>query len=436
MKLKENIQGKYDNKLEDANSLKSILKASPMENQNERIALKGKTKIIEKTKISNKIIQIKLFAGYSGFNSPTENPDLIYNDIVYGNTISNFEFLRFYYTQSENIPYIDIKITKVPIDFYSIQINNSLFEWYIVIEGILLNNAKFEDIKINEWVRWGFYMQKKLDDRYPKSIKISDITSNSATISWEDSTDNKSLMYQIKWRELNGTENFSEYSLVGGWIFDAKIVKNGSRYPEPTETYLGKKVYWMEFSEPELKSGKKAEGWIEIIDGNFKNVFITNIGSGYQTIPKIKFYFRKLSENKIENPKIIRLNNNNKLIIEKQNHPFQDGDFVILNLKDYKLLNKKYKILNVTINNFEIEPENIEDFPLGTFNCVKGTIELAPIENFKNSGKILPILSKNKFYLKNLIPNRVYEICVVSFFDMNLKDYSDYSKPIRFKTKG
>ena len=55
----------------------------------------------------------------------------------------------------------------------------------------------------------------------------------------------------------------------------------------------------MEFSDPELSQGYKAEGWIEIKDGNFGEVFIDNTGSGYRFIPSIELYFRKLADNTI-----------------------------------------------------------------------------------------------------------------------------------------
>lgn len=437
MSLKNNIQGTQDVRLEDANSPDAILRAAAMEN-NPNSALHGKAELLSKTKITDTVIQIELYGGTTGPFLTSTDTRIIDND-VYGDALIPYEFLRFFYTTS-GTDWIDMKITKLVSSSSASGGKGAPTTYTYTFEGILLNGADFDDIILNEDVRWSFYAQFPADNRQPSNLYVGDITSSTATFSWEDSTKNLALYHQIKYREWDGTDSAWTLSPIGGWIFGVDIKLEGARWPAATETYLGKHVYWMEFSNPELSQGYKAEGWIEIKDGNFGEVFIVNTGSGYRFIPSIELYSRKLADNTIKSNDIA--NNisfsvtGNDIDVTAISVPFQTGDKVKVdfNTSPFSELNGIYDIDNITPTSLKIlNVSNISG--LTGVLSPGGSISLAPVEKPIVPGEIIPNLSKDKYNITGLSPNSTYNITAVSYFDVEAKDFSEYSTNINFTSR-
>lgn len=437
MSLKNNIQGTRDTRLEDANNSDAILRVSPMEN-NPNSALHGKAELTGKLKITDTVIQIGLYGGTSGPFSFSTDTRIIDND-VYGDALIPYEFLRFFYT-TPGTDWIDMKVTKLTTTAISGGGKGQPTTYNYTFEGILLDGADFDDIILNEDVRWSFYAQIPEDNREPIDLYVGDITSSTATFSWEDSTKNLAFYHQIKYREWDGTDSAWTFSPIGGWVFDVDVKLEGARWPAATETYLGRNVYWMEFSDPELSQGYKAEGWIEIKDGNFGEVFIDNTGSGYRFIPSIELYFRKLADNTIKSNDIA--NNisfsvtGSDIDVTVISNPFQSGDKVKVDFNTYPFsdLNGVYDVDLITPTSLRIlNVSNISG--LTGILSPGGSISLAPVEKPIVPGEIIPNLSKNKYNITGLSSNSTYNITAVSYFDEEAKDFSEYSTNINFTTR-
>ena len=397
--------------------------------------LRAKTKILTKTKLTDKIIQITIPGGQAPAFSGQPDTRLLDNS-VYGNTIIPYEFMRFFFTTAGS-NWIDMKITKVVVTVRSAGGKGAPTLEILTIEGILLDDSNFDDIILGEDVRWNFYTQKLDDLRSPNELHAGDITPDSTTFSWKDSTKNLALHHQVKYRKWDGMEGPWTKSLIGGWITGVNVKLEGGRWPYPTETYLGKNVYWMEFSSPELSVGTKAKGWIEIINGNFGESFIIDKGSGYRFTPSIKLYYRELSANTLNNMKFERFSIN-ELRIHETGHPFVNGDKVYMEIKNYPSIDGIYNVINATANDFEIiinDKLKVLPAPSGVQYTVKGKIELAPIDLPPVPGEIIPHLDKDKYYITGLDASSNYSISAISYFSDNLKDYTDYSKPINFTTR-
>jgi hypothetical protein len=625
MSLKNNIQGQKDSRLEDANSVDGILRISPMDN-NPHKPLRGLTELISKEKITDRIVQIRLAGGSIPASWITGPDTSLLNNPDYGDTIIPYEFLRMFFT-CPSTAWIDMKITKVPILVISGEITKftSFSTQEYVIEGILLNGAKYEDIVIDASiivyshilagetfklngrdytegvtpgftatgniltdaimlagldysddpsfvsatvigngdrvvfhfcdnpafeinprskclllgdainnVKWSFYMQTEIDSRSPASLLASDITSSSCTFSWEDATQDKgALMHQVKWRMWDdlGTESPWTFSDIGGWIFDAKVKLEGSRWPAATQTYLGKYAYWMEFSEPDLLDGKKPGGWVEIIDGNFADVMITSYGSGYVYQPSIKYYFKELSNHVVIDPVWSRPAAANFIRIHEDAHNFEVGDKVIVKSKieeftgTFNVIDVGQNIVESTItftgiadgtgevtiggvtytnldnlgttaadvsaelfaqmtlgpndplilsfvdnigsveisathglqltyvantgiagawtatpftsyDTFDLDIPDYSNFPDNALaRQFMGKLELAPVDIPRVAGEIIPVLSRDKYYIQNLSTKSNYEVAVVSYFSLDRKDFCEYSMNTNFRTR-
>jgi ribosomal protein L31 len=437
MSLKNNIQGTKDTRLEDANSPDAILRAAAMEN-NPNPALHGKAELLTKNKITDTVIQIELEGGQTG--PFTFSPDTrIINNSEYGDVLIPYEFLRFFYT-SPGKDWIDMKVTKFIQGLATSGGKGAPVTWKFWFEGILLNGGKFEDIILNEDVRWSFYAQIPEDNREPIDLYVGDITSSTATFSWEDSTKNMALYHQIKYRKWDGDEGPWIFSDIGGWVDGVENRLEGARWPSPTETYLGKEVYWMEFSKPDVTSGTKAEGWIEIVEGNFGESFITNIGSGYRFTPSIELYFRELSLNTLDSKdpsqSFTITKNGSDLDINSNAHPFQTNDNVIITFteRSFEKLNGTYSVSVIDPNNFKIlNVSNVITLSAVTLSP-SGKIELAPIERPVVPGEIIPIINKNKYYITGLDTNSNYSVTVMSYFNDG-SDFSNYANEISFSTR-
>ncbi len=438
MSLKNNIQGTKDTRLEDANSPDAILRASAMEN-NPNSALHGKAELLSKTKITDTVIQIELYGGTTGPFLTSPETRIIDNN-VYGDAVIPYEFLRFFYTTS-GTDWIDMKITKLVRRSSTGGGKTVLLTSYrYTFEGILLNDGKFEDIILNEDVRWSFYAQLPVDNRQPSNLYVGDITSSTATFSWEDSTKNMALYHQIKYRKWDGDEGPWTFSDIGGWVDRVENRLEGARWPAPTETYLGKEVYWMEFSKPDVTSGTKAEGWIEIVEGNFGESFITNIGSGYRFTPSIELYFRELSSNTLDSKdsgqSFTITKNGSDVDIYAPAHPFQTNDNVVITFteRSFEKLNGTYIVSVIDPNNFKIlNVSNVITLSAVTLSP-SGKIELAPIERPVVPGEIIPIINKNKYYITGLDTNSNYSVTAMSYFNDG-SDFSNYANEISFSTR-
>jgi len=437
MSLRNNIQGANDVRLEDANSPDAILRAAAMEN-NPNSALHGKAELLSKTKITDTVIQIELYGGTTGPFLFSPDTRIIDND-VYGDVVIPYEFLRFFYT-TPGTDWIDMKVTKLVLISSSGGGKGQPITYTYTFEGILLDGANFDDIRLNEDVRWSFYAQIPSDDRQPSNLYVGDINSSTATFEWKDSTKNLAFYHQIKYRKWDGTDVAWKFSPIGGWIFGVDIKLEAARWPAATETYLGRNVYWMEFSEPELAKGYKAEGWIEIKDGNFGEVFIDNTGSGYRFIPSIELYFRKLADNTIKSNDIA--NNisfsvtGSDIDVSAISNPFQSGDKVKVdfNTSPFSELNGIYDIDSITPTSLKIlNVSNISG--LSGVLYPGGSISLAPVEKPSVPGEIIPNLFKDKYNITGLSSNSTYNITAVSYFDAEAKDFSEYSTNINFTTR-
>lgn len=433
MSLKNNIQGTRDTRLEDANNSDAILRVSPMEN-NPNSALHGKAELTGKLKITDTVIQIGLYGGTSGPFSFSTDTRIIDND-VYGDALIPYEFLRFFYT-TPGTDWIDMKVTKLTTTAISGGGKGQPTTYNYTFEGILLNGANFDDIILNEDVRWSFYAQIPEDNRQPSNLYVGDITSSTATFTWEDSTKNLAFYHQIKYRKWDGDEGPWTYSEIGGWVESVKVNLQAARWPTPTETYLGRNVYWMEFSKPELPNGDQAKGWIEIIDGNFGESFVIDIGSGYRFTPTIELYERELALNTISSNDFTITKNGNDIDVIDSTHPFITGDRVVINFTQPSLtkLNGVYEVTTPVVGEFKIlNVDNVSVLPPITISP-SGTIQLAPVEKPVVPGEIIPIINKNKYNITGLDTNSNYAVTAMSYFNDG-KDFSNYSDQISFKTR-
>ena len=433
MSLKNNIQGTRDTRLEDANNSDAILRVSPMEN-NPNSALHGKAELTGKLKITDTVIQIGLYGGTTGPFLTSTDTRIIDND-VYGDALIPYEFLRFFYT-TPGTDWIDMKVTKLTTTAISGGGKGQPTTYNYTFEGILLNGANFDDIILNEDVRWSFYAQIPEDNRQPSNLYVGDITSSTATFTWEDSTKNLAFYHQIKYRKWDGDEGPWTYSEIGGWVESVKVNLQAARWPTPTETYLGRNVYWMEFSKPELPNGDQAKGWIEIIDGNFGESFVIDIGSGYRFTPTIELYERELALNTISSNDFTITKNGNDIDVIDPTHPFITGDRVVINFTQPSLtkLNGVYEVTTPVVGEFKIlNVDNVSVLPPITISP-SGTIQLAPVEKPVVPGEIIPIINKNKYNITGLDTNSNYAVTAMSYFNDG-KDFSNYSDQISFKTR-
>lgn len=392
-------------RIEDANSPNSILKISTSTGFDVDIF----SSILSKSIISNSKILVRLDGSFL-------------EDSDYGNLISNFDILRIY-TQISNQAWVDLKITDA---YYDI-----LFPGETIVEGIILSGS-YSSIQINDNVSWGFVKQKNPLVKQKLKLKITAVTENSCTLSWENllSTTNN-IVYQIKYRK-KGTDLWS-YSEIGNWIFNFTVLNEATNLPKPTRTFMGKNVLWAETSNPQIPKGRNAHAWIEINNGNFGEIFFLRYGSGYQKEPSINFYHANPEDSKIINPHFRKpFYSNNVIIIEKNNHSFIENDILDF---DCKMLKGKFKIFDVTQNTFSISSASFDI--LLDDNLLKqdeGIVKLAKINDITLPGRIKAIISRDKYYIFNLIPKSTYVCAIIPYFSKNLKEFGEYTTESIFTT--
>jgi hypothetical protein len=192
MSLLNNTQGSNDERLENANGVYPILKSSvsnsgiPDQNSRDGESFLA-SPIIQ---YSNGIVSFEIEGDYTA-------------NATYGNILSPYNFIKIYSTVP-NKNFVDIKITGV-VGY------NSLSET-TTIEGILVNGG-ITDVNIGDKMCWVFYQQEKAINNFPINLYAGSITTNSAILSWVDSTPyNSATYFQIMWRAW-GTLNYT-YSNV------------------------------------------------------------------------------------------------------------------------------------------------------------------------------------------------------------------------------
>ena len=412
MDLKKNIQGQFDNRFEDGNK-GGILKVSP---KTSVYPIDAESEITYTEVIKEKNVIIGIDNEY--LNYPGDS-----NNLKYNNLIQPYDFVRVY-TNINKEDWVDLKVIKVELDNFG--------SYETLITGIVVR-GNFSSIQIGDTAKWSFYHQVPISDGAPKNIEVVNIINDTAQVRWEDSTiDNSSLFYQLGFRKW-GDVNWS-YTTIGGWIESLSVNLESSRWPIPTETYNSELALWMEFSNPEAADGKKAEGWVSINkNGNFKNFYVTERGSGYLREPNIKLYYKVLDDHRIKNFVYSRPNSNPNIHIEAPNHTFDAGDLIIV---DSGILKGSHEILNVGPNHIEISPDNINVFQINGVNYYSSmNLELAPIPEPKVPGRIIPNLFRDKYNISGLDNNSIYEVFVLSYFNKELSKFSDMSIPVKFITR-
>lgn len=408
MGLFDNIQGNGKDRLEDGNSINATLKLSPTKFISQ--PTDAETTVTNVSIIKNQKIALRIDGIYRG-------------DADYGNLINAYDFIRIYSTILK-ASWIDLKVTKAYLD--------GGFPTETLIEGIVIT-GEIADIAITDKVKWDFYQQQETSSNYPDNLLGGDITDTTATLSWDDIL-GQGISYKIKYRKYGDPTLSWTESLISGWIFETTTKLQGKNWHTPTQTYLGLPSYWMEFSEPGIKSGTKAEGWIEIKNGNYGTASITNIGSGYKKEPNIKLYFKKLADHRIEKPFYVKNVFATYILIEETGHTFEIGDDVICKTN---LINGTYTILDVVPGvSFKIIPDNItEIIGDGQTKQISGFIELAPIPLPDFPGELKSTLSNKIYNIEGLVPSSIYELSVMSYFTEDLKNYSEYSPSIKIQTR-
>jgi hypothetical protein len=188
MSLLNNTQGSNDERLENANGQYPILKSSVSESgipsQNSR---DGESFLASNiTVYSNGIASFEIEGNYTP-------------NATYGNILSPYNFIKIYSTVP-NKNFVDIKITNVG--------NYNVLSDSTIIEGIIVNGNS-NDVNIGDKLCWVFYQQEREINNYPINLYAGSITTNSATVSWIDSTPYNSAQYfQVMWRAW-GTINYS-----------------------------------------------------------------------------------------------------------------------------------------------------------------------------------------------------------------------------------
>lgn len=417
MSLKENIQGQNDGRLEDANSSEAIIRVSPSDTNS--FIIRGNAVIIDHPEIlaPNKV------------KIPLDSS--LMNDAEYGTVIKPYEFMRIYLwdqsaTPIETDDWVDIKVTAVYAEGL-----------YTMVEGIVVK-GKIEWIHPKSTVRWSFYYQREADNRSPINLYVGSITDKTASFTWEDSTKNNALYHRVQVRQVGAISGDWSRSFVGGWVFGIETILQGARWPAAYSTYSGKNVYWMQFSDPDTKKGKRAEGWIEIINGNFGEAFILNTGSGYKYPPSITLYYEDPSVREISNPSFRYTSGNDYIFIEGV-PAFVDGEVVEIDFgKIFGFLNGIYEVYDAVGTGpnpgFKLKVNNTDKLQSGS-RTTSGSIKIAPVALPKVPGEIKPIFFKNKYNITGLLSNQEYEISVVSYFNDEHTDFSDYAPSIKFKTR-
>lgn len=392
-------------RIEDANSKNSILRISPTTSFDVDVY----SEITFKQKLSNDKVLIRI------------NGEFLSNS-DYGNLISDFDIIRIF-TQVQNKDWVDIKITNSYYD--------TSFPGETVIEGIIVN-GDYTSIQINDEVIWGFFLQETPDNFQKLEIEITNIQQDSAVVRWKDfSKFDQNLFYQIKYKE-QGIDNWI-YSILGNWIFGFSVDIEATNLPNPNRTFNAKNVLWVETESPEINHGQKATAWVEIKNGNFGEIFFQQIGGGYRQIPKVNFYYDDPSNSFISNPRYRKpFYSVNEIIIEKNSHGFIDGD--LINFRG-QVIRGKYKVYNSSLNNFRISSPSFDILPDDNLlRQEEGFIKAANLEVSK-PGVLKPILSKDKYYIQNLISNRDYEVAIIPYFSNDLKNYGEYTYETEFRTK-
>lgn len=412
MDLRKNIQGEFDTRFEDGNR-GGILKMSPI---NSLYPNSGKSNITYTERISKNNVILRIDYEYLEYDG-----GII--DIKYNNLIQPYDFVRVY-TSVNRKDWVDIKVTGVKL--------NDLFPDETLITGIVVR-GDFDTIEINDEITWTFYHQVEKRKGAPKNIEVVNIINNEAEVKWEDSTINaSSLFYQLGYRKWG--ENNWNYTTIGGWINQVNVELEGARWPTPITTFNSEPSYWMEFSEPEAADGIKAGGWVSInLNGNFKNFYVIERGSGYLRTPNIKLYYKVLDDHRINSITYSRTTIQPEINIIIPGHTFENNDKVLINSG---ILKGEHTVFGVSPSGFKISPTNIIEIPANGFIYHSSmNLELAPVPEPKITGRIIPKLFRDKYIIQGLDNNSIYEVFVLSYFDKDLRKFSDMSMPIKFITR-
>lgn len=412
MSLKKNIQGQFDTRFEDGNR-GGILKMSPI---NSIYPNGGKSFITYTERVSKNNVIIGINNKYLSYTGGT-------TDIKYNNLIQPYDFVRIYTSINRN-DWVDIKVTSVKLDV--------LGSYETIINGIVVR-GDFDSVTLNDDVTWTFYHQVEKSKGAPKNIEIVNVINNEAEVRWEDSTINaSSLFYQLGYRKWG--ENEWAYTEVGGWINQVNIELEAARWPPPITSFNSEPSYWMEVSEPEAADGIKAGGWVSInLDGNFKNFYVIERGSGYLRTPNIKLYYKVLDDHRINNIAYSRTSTDPEINIIIAGHTFDNNDKVII---DSGILQGEHIVFDVSPSGFKISPANISEIPANGFVYRSSmNLELAPVPIPETPGRIIPELFRDKYIIQGLDSNSIYEVFILSYFDKDLRNFSDMSTPLKFITR-
>ena len=430
-RLKKNIQGSSDQRLEDANSRNATLRVSPVENN--AFNLRGSGLAIAASKLSDNKVKIVLAYHFL-------------DDTEYGNTIMPYEFMRVY-SPTTNNDWMDIKISKVSID----TIPSTTYPDITIVEGIIVRGsfASINDgspasisgdplnITTQLNVSWSFYAQKKDEGNSPNNLYVGDITNSSAVIEWQDPTPKSdAIIHSVQWRKID-TNSWND-SGIGGWINDIEVRLQAARWEQPPVgsyglTYNGKNVYWLDLGEPDIKTGRKGEAYVEIVNGNFGEIFLVDKGNGYRFPKKLELYRKNPEATKISG---LEYESDGTTIRVYNVHPFLIEDRIDLVFDLYPEINGRYNVRNTAPNWIEFGPLPSNILP-PTTSIIEtgGSVTLAPVLEPEVPGELIPDILRDKYYITNLQNSSEYEISVNSYFTEDLKSYSDFSKSIYFKTR-
>jgi len=397
-------------RIEDANSGNSILKISANSEINTTVLLNRNTVLNSFEELINNKILFRLNGSFL-------------DDSEYGNLITISNLLRVY-SETQDESWVDITITDV---YYDIA-----YPGETIIEGIIIDGL-FSSISVGDEVQWGFWKQKTPDKDQLLSTRVTNITDTSAQISIINllKSDNN-LFYQVKHRLQEDTS--WEYSILGNWIFEFKVIIEATNLPKPNRTFSGKNVLWAQTPKPDIEDGVRASAWVEIINGNFGEIFFLQDGGGYRQEPKIEFYYTDPEPLKIINPHYRKpFWSTNEIIIEEDSHGFIDGDEIQF---DGDIIKGLFEIFDSTVNTFKITSPSfimLEDDNL--LKQEEGQINLKNLVSVSKPGELKPVISKDIYNIKLLSTNRVYEYAVIPYFSNDLKSFGEYTKSEEFTTR-